>query len=272
MKAIVTGCLGQDGSYMCDLLRRKRYEVLNVYRHNIHLLKTWIKDFQPDEIYNFAGVSDVITPFDGIKEIMDVNLGIPVEILRTIAAYSPKTKFFQASSCLSLEPIYPYGVAKKAADDMISVFRSEYKIYACSGIFFPHESPRRKDHFFSKKVINAALNRKKIEVGSLDAVRDYGFAPDYMEAAWLMLQQKEPKDYQICTGHLTTLRDFVKMVFKEADLDYKKYVFEDETKVRNEKVLIGNEFPILHDLGWRAKHSVKDLIKIMLHERTVLAR
>lgn len=268
-RAIVTGCNGQDGFYMCKLLWDKSYNVWQVGRDYINSIDEIIKTFQPDEIYNFAGVSDVINPFYNVQQIFEVNVGIPIKILDSIIHYSPKTKFFQASSCLSLKPIYPYGVSKRSADELIKQYRDKFNIYACSGIFSSHESPRRKDHFFSKRIVNAAINKEKITVGNLSGYRDYGYAPDYMEAAHLMLQQYRPKDYQIGTGQLINLKTFVDKVFKEAGLDYKDYITEDIKQQRPEIPMCADVLPIKEDLGWTPKHSIDDLIKIMLNERTV---
>lgn len=267
-RAIVTGASGQDGFYMSKLLESKGYTV-----HTIHActVSDYIDYYMPDEVYNFAGVSNVINPFLDVAEIMEVNLGTVARILTAIQTHCPETKFFQASSCLALEPTYPYGISKRAADELIKQYRDKFGLYACSGIMYPHESPRRKDYFFSKKIIKAALNKEKVTVGNLNVYRDYGYAPDYMEAAWLMLQQERPKDYVIGTGVLTSLRDFTKLVFEEMDLNYKDYVVEDVTNARPEPIMQADISTIRRELGWYPKHDVNDLIKIMLHGETVIA-
>lgn len=267
--AIVTGASGQDGSYMCELLSGKGYTI-----HPIHISRVSdaIDYYKPDEFYNFAGVSDVINPFLDVAELMEVNLSTVAKILTAIEKYSPETKLFQASSCLIYGPYYPYGISKLAADALIIQYREKFGIYACSGIFYPHESPRRKNHFFSKKVINAALNKEKIKVGNLSVQRDYGYAPDYMEAAWLMLQQNKPKDYEIGRGSTIKLINFVKIVFDQVGLDYRQYITENLLDFRFEPIMVANPEPIFKDLGWKAKHSVYDIIEIMLnHERTTIA-
>lgn len=260
-KAIVTGSTGQDGSYMYELLESKGYDVLTPCR-NVDLQRL-IAEIQPYEIYNFAGISDVIHPYDSVAETLAVNIGLPANILESITKYSPHTKFFQASSCLAIESKYPYGVSKNAADKLIKQYRQEYGIYACSGILYPHESPRRKDHFFTKKVINAIKNKEHIRVGNLNVYREFGYAPEYVEAAWLMLQQNKPKDYEIGTGELILLRHFLFFAYDKAGLSPDYFV----SSTNSQKDIIGmqaNTYPIFLDLGWKAKTTVEELIKIML--------
>lgn len=267
--AIVTGSTGQDGFYMTELLKSKGYKIIAGHLSNI---ASAIEFYTPDEVYNLAAISDVINPYEDVSKVFEINTLPIARALDAITKHSPKTKFFQASSALAIQPLYPYGISKRAADELIKQYRDEFGIYACSGILFPHESPRRKDHFFTKKIVNAAINKQKISVGNLDTLREFGYAPDYMEAVWLMLQQDNPKDYQIGTGWIAPLRYFASTVFSECGLNYQAYVSEEESFFRNYTVNRADIIPIKTELGWTPKHTIDDLIKIMLNERTVIAR
>jgi len=263
--AIVTGCTGQDGSYMYELLRSKGYYVLITLR-DVDLQK-FVAITKPDEVYNFAGVSDVINPYDNVAETMAVNVGFPANILEAITKYSPHTKFFQASSCLAINNTFPYGVSKNAADNLVKQYRDNFGIYACSGIMYPHESPRRKDHFFTKKIINAVKNKQRVSVSDVSASREFGYAPEFMEAAWLMLQQDKPKDYEIGTGKPYQLIYFIEKAFTEAGIDFFDYVTIEKT-IQSRAGMVSNPNPILSDLGWQSKTTIEELIKIMINENT----
>lgn len=285
-KAIVWGASGQDGSFMCDLLESIGYTVYGILnkepRHIIDII--WF--YKPDEIYNFAGISNVINPYEQLDEIFEVNAKLPQQILETIVKVDKKIKFFQASSSLMFgrdesrsqneltpfNPIYPYGCAKLYAHNMVNEFRKTFGLFACSGIFFNHESERRKEHFFSRKICKAAATKTKVTVGNLDALRDFGYAKDYMEAAYLMMQEIEPKDYVIGTGRLISMREFAKRAFEHVGLDYRDYVIEDESlKRKNDtNVLCADATKIELDLGWKAKTSIDEMIKIMIeHDRAI---
>lgn len=288
-KAIVIGADGQDGSFMLDLLMEKDYDVYPFNRSNIHILDfIKLRQIKPDEVYNFAGISDVITPFREIDELQVVNALLPVEILEMISIVNKDIRFFQASSSLifgrdkgfrqnektPFNPIYPYGAAKLYAHNMVKEYREHYGMFAVNGIFYPHESERRKDHFFSRKITKAAARGQKVTVGNLHAERDYGYAKDYVEAAWMMLQADQPKDYVIGTGKATILYSFVERAFAYAGImDWQKYVRVDEsiTRKKDTELLIADYSAIKKDLGWQPKTNVDQLIKIMIdyEKRTV---
>lgn len=259
--AIVTGSTGMDGSHMVDLLNMKKYNVITVERDRIENIFSFIKQNKPDEIYNFAGVSDVINPFENVAELMDINVGLPINILDAIVKYSPKTKYFQASSCLSLTPYYPYGISKRAADELIKQYRVRYNIFACSGIFYPHDSERRRDSFFLKKVVNAAVRKEKITLSNLDRWREFGYAPEYCEAAWLMLQQDNPFDYEIGTGQLYNLEYVVNKVFSACGLNWKDYI----TELKSPDTLQYMSANINMIPGWNKIKNIDEIIKTMIN-------
>jgi len=279
-KAIVWGAFGQDGSFMSELLIGRGYDVSHMVKE-FHL-STYdaIASANPDEIYNFAGISNVINPFENLQEQFEITAGLPVRILEAIVKANKKIKFFQASSSLifgrdesglqneltPFSPKYHYGSCKLYAHNMVNEFRETYGLFACSGIFFNHESERRKEHFFSRKICKAAAWKQKVTVGNLDSLRDFGYAKDYMEAAYLMMQAKEPKDYVIGTGKLISMRDFAKKAFEYAGLDYRDYVIEDESAKRKNDTQILCAVPsrIKLDLGWEAKTSIDEMIKIII--------
>ena len=289
-KALITGIQGQDGFYMDQFLKSKDYETIGIKRGQIDLLDkdilcNLISTTMPDEIYNFAGYSNVFDPYKNIDNIFNVNGRIPQYFLEAILKVNKSIKFFQASSCLIFgrdtsgfqdestphNPIHPYGIAKLYADNMIKEFRRVHGIFACSGIFFPHESPRRGDDFFTKKTINQIKEIKAgkagaLKIGNLNFFRDYGYAPDYMVAAHLMLQNNEPKDYVIGSGKLISGHDFVIECFEAADLDSTKYLQPDKTFYRDNdtEILKANISKIKNDLGWTPTHSIQEIIEIMM--------
>lgn len=279
-KAIVIGANGQDGSFMCELLESKGYEVYKTTKTNVYLLHLDIETICPDEIYNFAGVSNVINPYENTEEIFKTNARLPQIILEIIVKVNKSIKYFQASSALifgrdksgkqseqtPFNPIYPYGCAKLYAHNMVNEFRNEYGLFACCGIFFPHESERRKEHFFSRKTTKAAAIKSKITVGNLSVFRDFGYAKDYMEAAYLMMQSDRATDYCIGTGQLILLKYFTKKAFDHVGLDYKDYVQESEQQTRKNdtEILCADITKIKNELGWKPTTSIDEMIKIMI--------
>lgn len=301
-KALITGGLGQDGSYMAELLLSKGYDVCCLVRHysspppengidyprcdllNKKQLSDLIIAIQPDEIYNFAGVSNVFNAWDQLDYLFALNVGVPQHILETIKTHLPQTKFFQASSCLIFgrdgsglqnettpaNPIHPYGASKQYIDSLVKEFRTVFGLFACSGILFSHESERRGADFFSKKVISTVARIKsgsneKLKVGNLGAYRDYSYAPDVVEAAFMMLQNKKPVDYVIGSGRLITMEKFVEKAFEQAGLKYKDHIEFDPTLFRanDTKVLKADIRKITTELGWTPKHSIDQIIEKM---------
>lgn len=306
MRALITGILGQDGSYMAELLHSKGYEVYGIVKVNSNYtkmsllpngteisgfdildkgrLQKEIEEIKPNEIYNFAGVSNVFNPLEDLDHTLNLNAKVPQNILEIIYKVDKSIKFFQASSCLIFgndtygmqdentpcNPIHPYGASKLYADNIVKEFRKK-GVYACSGIFFNHESKRRGENFFSKRITREVkevkeFKRDKIKVGNLSSLRDMGYAPDFMEAAYLMMHNSEPKDYVIGTGKLISMRDFVVKCLELKGLDYNTHIEADPSLYRanDTRVLKANITKIKRDLGWEPKHNIDDIIKIMM--------
>jgi len=244
---------------------------------------------RPDEIYNLAAQSHVKISFDIPEYTADITGKGVLAILEAIRDFQTETgrkvKFYQASSSemfgaspppqdenTKFSPQSPYGIAKVFAHNTAKLYREAYGIFAVNGILFNHESPRRGENFVTRKItigiarIKAGLD-KKLYLGNLDAKRDWGYAPEYMEAAWLMMQKPKPDDYVIGTGETHTVREFVELAFKEADLgDWKKYVEIDPQYYRPAEVniLVADARKAKKILKWQPKTKFKDLVKIMV--------
>jgi GDPmannose 4,6-dehydratase len=244
-----------------------------------------IQNIQPDEIYNMAAQSHVRVSFDMPEYTVNtVGLGA-LRILEVIRILGLKTKFYQASSSEMFGgspppqtentpfcPRSPYGIAKVMAHHITVNYREGYNIFAVSGILFNHESPRRGETFVTKKVTRAVANilagkQDKLYLGNLDSQRDWGFAKEYMQAAWLMMQQKKPEDFVIATGEMHTVREFVETAFDLVGLNWKKYVKIDPRYFRPTEVdaLMGDASKAKKILNWKPKVKFKELIKIMLN-------
>lgn len=244
-----------------------------------------LKKIKPDEVYNLAAQSHVRVSFD-LPEytINTVALGT-LRLLEAIKELKLKTKFYQASSSemfgnspapqnekTSFNPQSPYGAAKVLAHNLTVNYRNGHGIFACSGILFNHESPRRGKTFLSKKVTLAVANilakeQDKLYLGNLDAKRDWGFAPEYVKAMWLMLQQRKPDDFVIATGETHTVKEFVKTAFELTGLNWKKYVKIDPKYFRPTEVnmLRGDSSKAKRILKWKPKVRFEELIRIMLN-------
>ena len=244
---------------------------------------------KPDEIYNLGAQSHVKVSFEVPEYTMDITGNGALRILEAIRDFQNdtgrKVKFYQASSSemfgaspppqdenTTFIPQSPYGAAKVFAHNMTSLYRDAYGIFAVNGILFNHESPRRGETFVTRKItrgiarIRAGLD-KKLYLGNLDAKRDWGYAPEYMEAVHLMMQQSKPDDYVIGTGETHSVREFIQLAFKEAGLGgYKKYVEIDPRYYRPAEVhnLVADPSKAKKVLGWKPKTKFKDLVKIMV--------
>ncbi len=251
-RALITGITGQDGSYLTELLLSKGYEVYGLVRrssndplvrlHNLkskpHIvygnlrdmasLERAIKEARPDEIYNLAAQSDVGISFKCPEETEEINYYGVGRLVNAAMRFNPKVRIYQASTSEMFGktkppqneespflPVSPYGVAKlKAHEDFVVGYREKHGLYICSGFLFNHESPRRGEHFVTRKISISLVKVKlglqdRVELGNLDAKRDWGYAGDYVEAMWKMHQQKKPQDYVVATGESHTVRDFV---------------------------------------------------------------
>ncbi len=246
----------------------------------------YLEEIKPDEIYNLAAQSHVRVSFDLPEYTMNtVGLGA-VRILEAMKDLGlNNTRFYQASSSemygsapgpqneeTPFKPRSPYAIAKVMAHQATRNYREGYGMFACSGILFNHESPRRGETFVTRKVTRGitdilAGKQKYLYLGNLDAKRDWGYAPEYVKAMWLMLQQKEPDDYVIATGETHTVREFVQTAFEMAGLNWKRHVKFDKKYLRPTEVdlLLGDASKAKKKLKWEPKIKFRDLIKIMLN-------
>ncbi len=239
----------------------------------------------PDEIYNLAAQSHVKVSFDIPEYTADIDATGTCRVLDAIKDTRIKTKFYQASSSemfgkvqeipqKETTPFYPrspYACAKLYSHWLTVNYRESYDMFACSGILFNHESPRRGETFVTRKITRGladimAKKTDKLYLGNLDAKRDWGYAGDYVEAMWLMLQQSEPDDYVIATGETYSVKEFLDESFGYAGLDWKKYVEISEKYFRPAEVdlLIGDPSKARKKLGWKPKVGFKDLVKMMV--------
>lgn len=244
-----------------------------------------VSDFKPDEIYNLAAQSFVAASWtQPVLTGEFTALGV-TRMLEAMKKTAPKARFYQASSSEMFgmvqetpqresTPFYPrspYGVAKVYGHWITVNYRESYDLYAVSGILFNHESPRRGTEFVTRKVTDAVAriklgHQKELRLGNLDARRDWGYAGDYVEAMWRMLQQDEPDDYVIATGEMHTVRELCEIAFSHAGLDWKEYVKQDQRFFRPAEVdlLVGDATKARQKLGWEPKVSFAQLVKMMV--------
>lgn len=309
-RALITGVTGQDGSYLAEWLLEKGYEVHGMVRRSstenfdriahltgrIHLhqadlldqlsLIDVLKRVQPLEVYNLAAMSFVPTSWQQPVLTGEFTAIGVTRMLEAIRLLDPKgIRFYQASSSEMFgkvqetpqkesTPFYPrspYGVAKVYGHYLTVNYRESYGMFACSGILFNHESPRRGLEFVTRKITHgvARIKRgqaKELRLGNLDAQRDWGFAGDYVQAMWLMLQQDEPDDFVIATGETHTVREVVETAFAHVNLDWRKYVVLDPSFVRPAEVdlLIGDASKARRCLGWQPRVGFQELIRLMV--------
>jgi len=310
-KALITGITGQDGSYLSELLLEKGYRVYGMVRRASverferieHIkerltlvqgdltdqssLDEAVKTIQPDEVYNLAAQSFVPTSWNQPTLTGEVTGIGATRILEAVRKIKPDARFYQASSSemfgkvrevpqnelTPFHPRSPYGVAKVYGHFITVNYRESYSLFACSGILFNHESPRRGLEFVTRKITNGVARIKlglanELRLGNLDAKRDWGYAGDYVEAMWLMLQQDSAEDYVVATGETHSVQEFVEAAFGHAGLDWKKYVVIDPKFIRPAEVdlLVGDASKAKKRLGWRQKVSFHELVKMMVDE------
>jgi GDPmannose 4,6-dehydratase len=308
-RALITGITGQDGSYLTELLLEKGYDVVGVIRRSSapnfwrieHLLDRItlrpadlldqlslirvLADVQPDELYNLAAMSFVPASWDQPMLTGEFNAQGVTRILEAVRHVNPTMRVYQASSSemfgkvreipqTELTPFYPrspYGVSKAFGHYITVNYRESYGLFACSGILFNHESPRRGLEFVTRKVTDAVARIKlglaeTLHLGNLDAQRDWGFAGDYVHAMWLMLQQPQPDDFVVATGISHSVRELVEIAFDCAGLDWERYVRLDPTLVRPAEVdhLIGDASRAKEVLGWTPALTFEGLIRMMV--------
>jgi GDPmannose 4,6-dehydratase len=308
-KALITGITGQDGSYLAEFLLEKGYAVHGMVRRSSlqhfdriqHImdklqliegdltdqssLDEAIKNIAPDEVYNLAAQSFVPTSWNQPVLTADVTGTGVTRILEAIRKYKSDARFYQASTSEMFgkvqetpqhekTPFYPrspYGVAKAYAHWITVNYRESYNIFACSGICFNHESPRRGREFVSRKITDGVARIKlgltdKLKLGNLEARRDWGFAGDYVQAMWMMLQQEHAEDYVIATGENHSVRDLVEIAFAYVGLPVEAHVSVDPKLLRPAEVdmLIGNASKARARLGWKPTVSFKEMVSMMV--------
>ncbi len=309
--AFISGITGQDGSYLAELLLDKGYRVVGlkrrtslictaridtIYGHKNFKMEYFdlndtsciyqlLQKYKPDEFYNLAAQSHVRVSFEVPENTVDgVAMG-PLRILNAIKLMTPECRFYQASSSemygtnpemplneeSTLIPASPYACAKVFGHHITKNYRDSYGLYACSGILFNHESPRRGETFVTRKITMAAARIKlglqeKLSLGNLEAKRDWGFAGDYVEAMWLMLQQDNPDDYVIATGETHTVQEFLEVVFEHAGLGSPYDYLETDPRLFRPSevpVLLGDCSKAKKKLGWGPKVTFNKLAKMM---------
>jgi GDPmannose 4,6-dehydratase len=243
-----------------------------------------IKKIQPDEIYNLAGQSSVALSFEQPVETMESIAIGTLNILEAIRFSDQNIRFYNAGSseCFGnvttavdemtpFRPRSPYAVAKATAYWHVSNYREAYSLFACTGILFNHESPLRKERFVTKKIISTAFKISKglnikLNLGNINIQRDWGWAPEYVNAMWLMLQLENPDDFIIATGKTTSLEDFINITFKLLGLNWKDHVVFDNALIRPTDINLGlaNPTKAKNILKWEAKIGVEEVIKLML--------
>ncbi|MEO6834998.1 MAG: GDP-mannose 4,6-dehydratase [Candidatus Tumulicola sp.] len=308
--ALITGITGQDGSYLAELLLEKDYRVIGMTRRTsteVHeriehivddieivsgdlldqtSMTSIVSDVRPHEVYNLAAQSFVPTSWNQPVLTGEFTaLGV-TRALEAIRHVDQSIRFYQASSSemfgkvqevpqTETTPFYPrspYGVAKVYGHWITVNYRESYDMYACSGMLFNHESPRRGKEFVTRKISDGVARiklglAKKLHLGTLDAQRDWGFAGDYVRAMWLMLQADEPDDFVISTGRTHSVREFVRLAFEIAGLGaYEPYVVTDPQFVRPAEVdvLIGNPSKARERLGWVPEVTFERLVEMMV--------
>jgi GDPmannose 4,6-dehydratase len=251
---------------------------------NEHHLCSLLHKIQPDEVYNLAAQSDVGVSFEMPEYTGNITGVGTCRVLEAIRNFSPKSRYYQASTSelfgstpppqnenSSMNPASPYAAAKLYAHHMTRIYREGYGLFTCCGILFNHESPRRGPNFVTRKIAIAVAEikrgeREKLILGNLDAQRDWGYAPDYVKAMWMMLQQEKPEDYVIGTGEVHSVREFAEEAFNDIGLDWKKYVDTDSKFLRPVETNAFRADPqkAKIKLGWEAKVKFKELVKIMI--------
>jgi GDPmannose 4,6-dehydratase len=308
-KALITGITGQDGSYLAEFLLAKGYEVHGMVRrastenferidhlrdsirlHQADLLDqlsivTLVRDIRPQEVYNLAAQSFV--PTSWLQPLLTgefTALGV-TRMLDAIRLVDSSIRFYQASSsemfgavrqepqneATPFWPRSPYGVAKVYGHWITVNYRESYGIFACSGILFNHESPRRGMEFVTRKVTDGVARIKtglqeKLCLGNLDAKRDWGFAGDYVQAMWMMLQQGQPDDYVVATGQQHSVRELVELAFQHVGLDWRRHVEIDPGLMRPAEVnrLCGDATKARQVLGWKPHVTFAGLVEMMV--------
>ena len=252
-----------------------------------------VKESRPDEVYNLASPTSINASWYYPNLATQVTGLGAVDLLDVIVKMRPDARFYQASSSemfgsveedpknesTPMHPVNPYGAAKLYAHEMVKIYRQRYNVFAVGGISFNMESPRRVEDFVFKKIAKGAARvkmglEKELRLGNLDAIRDWGFAGDYVEAVWLMLQREVPEDFVIATGVGHSVEEVCKAVFSKLDLDFKKYVKVDPKFIRrvDNDSMIGDSSKIKRKLGWNPRTSFEELVDMMVDAELTEAR
>ena len=308
--ALICGVSGQDGAYLARLLLSKGYSVHGASRDaqtstfsslrrlgifdDVRLESTMITDFRsvlqtiirvmPDEIYNLAGQSSVGLSFEQPVETLEsISVGT-LNLLEAIRFTNRPIRFYNAGSgeCFgdapepadentAFRPRSPYAVAKSAAHWEVANYCEAYRLYACTGILFNHESPLRAERFVTRKIVSAVCriargSDERLRLGDTSIQRDWGWAPEYVEAMWLMLQQDAPGSFVIATGHSYRLAEFVDCAFAQVGLDWRDHVDIDRSLFRPADITYSTANPgkAAERLGWRAQYTMPDVVRMMV--------
>lgn len=318
-KALITGILGQDGSYLAEFLLSKNYEVHGFISSRIDIeKKTWriaeiqsqielhvgdvsnteqvyaaFNKIQPDEVYHLASKVEPRLIFEQEKNIFDVNFLGGYNFLRAIKEIKPLCRLYCAGSSLMfgavsetpqnentpLRPTTPYGIAKVACYHFVTMYRQAYGLFACTGILYNHESPKRDEFFLPRKITKAVAAIKaglqdKLLLGDVEIQRDWSFAGDVVESMWLMLQQPTPEDYVIGTGQLHSVKELLQIAFDFANLDWQNHVEFDKNLIRKVEYanLCADISKAKSKLNWSPKVNFKKLIQTMVEHDLELLR
>lgn len=310
--ALITGITGQDGAYLAELLLRKNYNVFGTYRristpsfwrlqhlgiqNRVKLIPADLTDTgsiinailqsDPDEVYHLAAQSFVEASFDQPSSTGDITGVSVTRILDALRLLKKDVRFYQASSSemygdgsdssqneeTPFHPASPYAAAKVYGYWLTRIYRESFKMFACNGILFNHESPIRGLEFVTRKVSNGVAMikmglAKSIRLGNLKARRDWGYAPEYVESMWLILQNEKPEDFVIATGKQHSVEELVELAFSSVGLNWRDYVIADKSLLRPLDVpaLRGDPRKAEEILGWRPRISFPDLVKLMVH-------
>lgn len=299
MKALVSGIGGQTGSYMADLLLSKGVEVHGIIRRSsnfntariepidrFHLYQGDVTDagrmseliyrIKPDELYHFAAQSHVKSGFDQPLYTQETIVDGTLNCLEAVRSFSPRTRIYYAGSSEmygnsypDFKPVSPYGCAKLYGYHLSELYKQAYGLYIVSGILFNHESPRRGITFVSRKITHGlaqikAYKASKLILGNLDASRDWGYAPEYCEAIYALMQQSEPRNVEIGTGETHTIREFVDEALKLTGLSWDVVELSDKYKRPFELNTLKADPSKYEWLGWKPKTKFKELVKIMV--------
>ena len=289
MRALITGAAGQDGSYLVELLHDRGYEVVAIDRGDVDLLdagsvRAALRAAAPHEVYNFASPSFIPRSWEEPVEVAQLGTVGVTLLLEAIRDHDATIRFCQASSAevfgipaetpqsetTPFRPTSPYGAAKAYGSFLVAAYRSRYGLHASSAILFNHESPRRSVEFLPAKVAYgvaaiAAGRDQELVLGDLDVRRDWGYAPDFVEAMWLMLQQDVPDDYVIATGELHSVGELVELAFAHAGLDWRAHVRVDESHMRGQSYeLVGDAKKARSALGWAPTVTFEQLVALLV--------